>query len=135
MAAKPTKIATFVWQGKDKAGKKKKGEMQSASAALVKAELRKQGILATKVSKKSLSLSLGGGGKVNPMDIALFTRQMATMMKAGVPLLQAFDITAGGIEKESEIQLQDKNEVVTVFADSLRQHPEYLTTCTASSPR
>lgn len=130
MAAKPTKIATFVWQGKDKAGKKKKGEMQSASAALVKAELRKQGILATKVSKKSLSLSLGGGGKVKPMDIALFTRQMATMMKAGVPLLQAFDITAGGIEKESMRVLvgKIKNEVASgsTFADSLRQHPEYF---------
>ena len=130
MAAKPTKIVTFVWQGKDKAGKKTKGEMQSASAALVKAELRKQGILATKVSKKGPSLGLGGGGKIKPMDIALFTRQMATMMRAGVPLLQAFDITAGGIEKESMRDLvgKIKNEVASgsTFADSLRQHPDYF---------
>ncbi|WP_419835893.1 type II secretion system F family protein [Endozoicomonas atrinae] len=130
MAAKPTKIVTFVWQGKDKAGKKTKGEMHSASAALVKAELRKQGILATKVSKKGPSLGLGGGGKIKPMDIALFTRQMATMMRAGVPLLQAFDITAGGIEKESMRDLvgKIKNEVASgsTFADSLRQHPDYF---------
>ncbi|WP_257285999.1 type II secretion system F family protein [Endozoicomonas sp. SESOKO1] len=130
MAAKPTKIVTFVWRGKDKAGKKTKGEMQSSSAALVKAELRKQGILATRVAKKGLSLGLGDGGKVKPMDIALFTRQMATMMKAGVPLLQAFDITSGGIEKEAMRVLvgKIKNEVASgsTFADSLRQHPEYF---------
>ncbi|KEI72819.1 type II secretion system F family protein [Endozoicomonas elysicola] len=130
MAAKPTKLVTFVWQGKDKAGKKTKGEMQSSSIALVKAELRKQGIIATKVAKKGPSLGLGGGGKIKPMDIALFTRQMATMMKAGVPLLQAFDITAGGIEKESMRDLvgKIKNEVASgsTFADSLRKHPDYF---------
>lgn len=130
MAAKPTKTVTFVWRGKDKAGKKTKGEMQSSSAALVKAELRKQGILATRVAKKGLSLGLGDGGKVKPMDIALFTRQMATMMKAGVPLLQAFDITSGGIEKEAMRVLvgKIKNEVASgsTFADSLRQHPDYF---------
>ena len=130
MAAKPTKTATFIWRGKDKAGKKTQGEMQGASAATVKAELRKQGILVSKVSKKGPSLGLGGGGKVKPMDIALFTRQMATMMKAGVPLLQAFDITAGGIEKESMRVLvgKIKNEVASgsTFADSLKQHPDYF---------
>lgn len=130
MAAKPTKLVTFVWQGKDKTGKKTKGEMQSSSIALAKAELRKQGILATKVGKKGPSLGLGGGGKIKPVDIALFTRQMATMMKAGVPLLQAFDITAGGIEKESMRDLvgKIKNEVASgsTFADSLRKHPDYF---------
>ncbi len=130
MAAKPTKIVTFVWQGKDKSGRKTKGEMQSSSIALVKAELRKQGIVATKVGKKPLSLGLGGGGKIKPLDIALFTRQMATMMKAGVPLLNAFDITAEGIEKESMRDLvgKIKNEVAggSTFADSLKKHPDYF---------
>ena len=130
MAAKPTKTVTFVWQGKDKSGRKTKGEMQSSSIALVKAELRKQGIVATKVGKKPPSLGLGGGGKIKPLDIALFTRQMATMMKAGVPLLNAFNITAEGLEKESMRDLvgKIKNEVAggSTFADSLKKHPEYF---------
>lgn len=129
MAAKPTKTATFVWQGKDKAGRKKKGEMQSASVALVKAELRKQGILATKVARKGPSFGLGGG-KIKPLDIALFTRQMATMMKAGVPLLNAFDITSDGVEKEPMRDLIGKirSDVASgsTFADALSQHPEYF---------
>lgn len=130
MAAKPTKLATFVWQGKDKTGRKTRGEMQSTTVALVKAELRKQGITATKVGKKSLSLGLGGGGKIKPLDIALFTRQMATMMKAGVPLLQAFDITSEGIEKASMRDLigKIKNDVAggSTFADALKNHPDYF---------
>lgn len=130
MAAKPTKIVTFVWQGKDKSGRKTKGEIQSSSIALVKAELRKQGILATKVGKKGLSLGLGGGKKIKPLDIAIFTRQLATMMKAGVPLLQAFDITAEGLENDSMRDLvgKIKNEVAggSTFADALRKNPDYF---------
>ena len=90
--------ATFVWEGTDKQGRKSKGEISSSTPAIAKAELRRQGIVATKVKKKGASISLGGGGKVKPADIAIFTRQMATMMRAGVPLVQAFDIVADGIK-------------------------------------
>ena len=130
MAAKQSKTVTFVWQGKDKAGRKTNGEIKSTSVALVKAELRKQGISATKVNKKGLSLSFGGKGKITPLDIALFTRQLATMMKAGVPLLQAFDITAEGVDKQSLRELigKIKAEVASgsTLADSLKKHPEYF---------
>jgi type IV pilus assembly protein PilC len=129
MARKPTKTATFVWEGKDKNGRKAKGEMQGTSIALVKAELRKQGINSAKVKKKGMTLGTKGG-KIKPMDIALFTRQLATMMKAGVPLLQAFDITADGIEKPAMRDLigKVKNDVAggTTLADALRAHPLYF---------
>ena len=80
------------WEGKDKAGKTVRGEMRAGGEAIVNATLRRQGILVIKVKKQKL----GGGGKVTDKDITLFTRQLATMMKAGVPLLQAFDIVGKG---------------------------------------
>ena len=82
----------FAWEGKDKTGKLVRGEMRAGGATLVQATLRRQGILVTKVKKQSM----GRGGKVTEKDITLFTRQLATMMKAGVPLLQAFDIVGKG---------------------------------------
>ena len=128
-APKKAKLATFIWQGKDKRGRKAKGEMQGTNATMVKAELRKQGIIAKKVSKK-LTFGSGGGGKIKAMDIALFTRQLATMLKAGVPLLQAFDITADGIEKPAMRDLigNIKNEVAggVTLADALRKNPQYF---------
>jgi len=107
-----------------------KGELSGQNPSLVKAHLRKQGINPTKVRKKS-SLSLGGAGKkIKPMDIALFTRQMATMMKAGVPLLQSFDIIGEGFDKPNMRKLVDevKQEVAAgnSFAASLRKKPEYF---------
>ena len=129
MAAKQTKTVTFVWRGKDKTGRKAKGEMQSSSAMQVKMELRKQGIMVTRVTKKSFSFDLGGG-QIKPLDIALFTRQMATMMKSGVPLLQAFDITVDGLDKKAMRELvgKVKNEVASgsTFADALRKQPDYF---------
>src|SRR6218665_3718026 len=95
MAEKALKTSMFVWEGTDKKGARIKGEMGGQNPALVKAHLRKQGINPTKVRKKATSI-LGAGKKIKPMDIALFTRQMATMMKAGVPLLSAFDIIGAG---------------------------------------
>jgi len=119
--------AVFVWEGKDKQGRKTKGEISSSTPALAKAELRKQGIVANKVKKKSAGIRLGGGGKVKPADIALFTRQMATMMRAGVPLVQAFDIVAEGVDKPKlrELILSVRNDVAsgTAFASALRRHP------------
>ncbi len=126
---KQNKLVTFTWQGKDKSGRKVKGEMQNTSIALVKAELRKQGIHSAKVRKKAFSFG-NKGGKIKPIDIALFTRQLATMMKAGVPLLQAFDITAEGIDKPAMRELIEKvkNDVAggSTLADSLRSNPLYF---------
>jgi len=120
--------AVFVWEGTDKQGRKSKGEIKSSNQALAKAELRKQGIVATKVKKKTIR-SLGGG-KIKPADIALFTRQMATMMRAGVPLVQAFDIVADGLDKPRVAQLvrEIRQDVAggNSFASSIRRHPLYF---------
>ncbi|OQX36758.1 MAG: type II secretion system protein F [Oceanospirillales bacterium LUC14_002_19_P2] len=129
-APKTPKTSTFVWEGKDKNGRKIKGEVNSTTVALAKAELRKQGINPTKVRKQAVNLGGGGGGKIKPLDIAFFTRQMATMVKAGVPLLNAFDITAEGIDKPAmkNLIMTIKNDVAggSNMADSLRKHPEYF---------
>lgn len=119
--------AVFVWEGKDKQGRKTKGEITSSTPALAKAELRRQGIVANRVTKKRAAIKLGGGGKVKPADIALFTRQMATMMRAGVPLVQAFDIVADGVDKPKLADLirnvrQDVSSGNS-FAASIRRHP------------
>ena len=80
----------FTYEGTDKSGRKTKGEITSTNVNIAKAELRKQGINPTKVTKKGHSLNLSKlGAKVTPGDIALFTRQLATMMKSGVPLVQS----------------------------------------------
>lgn len=129
MAQKAIKTSVFVWEGLDRKGGKVKGELSGTNPALIKAQLRKQGINPQKVRKKGASL-LGAGKKIKPMDIALFTRQMATMMKAGVPLLQAFDIIAEGVEKPAMRKLVEdlKQEVAAgnSFASSLRKHPVYF---------
>ena len=120
------KPATFTYEGIDRKGSRVKGEITGKGPALVRAELRKQGIQAKKVVKKR-EVSLGGKKKIKPMDIALFTRQMATMMKAGVPLVQAFEIVSDGLENPSmrEVVLKLKADVESGnnFAGSLRQHP------------
>jgi type IV pilus assembly protein PilC len=92
VSAGAAKETVFAWEGKDKAGKVVKGELRAGSETIVNVTLRKQGILVTKVKKKSFS----SGKKITDKDITLFTRQLATMMKAGVPLLQSFDIVAKG---------------------------------------
>lgn len=128
-AAKAVKTSTFVWEGKDRKGSVVKGELNGQNPALVKAQLRKQGINPTKVRKKGISL-FGGGKKIKPMDIALFARQMATMMKAGVPLLQSFDIIADGLENPNMRKLVDeiKQHVAAgnSFAAALRTRPQYF---------
>src|SRR5574340_1685982 len=92
VAAAKSKEVTFSWEGKDKAGKTVRGDMRASSETVVSATLRRQGILVGKVRKQRKGL----GGKVTEKDISLFTRQLATMMKAGVPLLQSFDIVGKG---------------------------------------
>ncbi|WP_028240302.1 type II secretion system F family protein [Stutzerimonas azotifigens] len=129
MAQKAIRNSVFTWEGTDRRGSKIKGELSGASPALVKAQLRKQGINPLKVRKKGMSL-LSAGKKIKPMDIALFTRQMATMMKAGVPLLQSFDIIGEGFDNPNMRKLVDdlKQEVAAgnSFATSLRKKPQYF---------
>jgi type IV pilus assembly protein PilC len=129
MAGKAVKASIYAWEGVDRKGTKLSGELSGHNPALVKAQLRKQGINPGKVRKKSASL-FGKGKRIKPMDIALFTRQMATMMRAGVPLLQSFDIIGEGFENPNMRKLVDevKQEVAAgnSFASSLRKKPEYF---------
>lgn len=121
-------LLNFAYEGTDKRGQKTKGEITSKNIALAKAQLRKQGVNVAKIHKKSASL-LGGvkRKKITPMDIAIFTRQLATMMKAGVPLVQSFEIVAEGLDNPSmrEVVLGIKNEVEggSTFANALRKYP------------
>jgi len=92
-SAKDNKMMLFAWEGKDKKGKVLKGQINAPGEAFVKATLRRQGVMVTKIKKQS---GFASKGKVKEKDIALFTRQLATMMKAGVPLLQTFDIVGKG---------------------------------------
>ncbi len=129
MAEKAKKLQAFVWEGKDRKGNKSKGEMASANVALVKAQLRKQGIMPEKVKKKPKPL-FGGSKKITPFDIAMLTRQLATMMKAGVPLVQSFDIVADGLENKGlqDLVMSIRNDISsgTGFAASLRKHPKHF---------
>ena len=118
----------FVYKGKDKKGKATQGEIKGTSLMLVKAQLRKQGVAATSVKKKSKPLF--SSKPVKPSDISAFTRQMATMMKAGVPLVQSFDIVEEGADKESlrELISAIRDDVASglSFGGSLRKHPKYF---------
>lgn len=129
MAEKAPKNSVFKWEGTDRKGAKITGEINGTNPALVKAQLRKQGINPTKVRKKSVSL-FSAGKKIKPLDIAFFTRQMATMMKAGVPLLQSFDIIAEGVPNPNMKKLVDeiKQDVAAgnSFATSLKKRPQYF---------
>ncbi|WP_434571763.1 type II secretion system F family protein [Pseudomonas sp. Z3-8] len=129
MAVKAAKTDVYTWEGKDRKGTKMSGELTGQSPALVKAQLRKQGINPGKVRKKSTSI-FSKGKRIKPLDIALFTRQMATMLKAGVPLLQAFDIIGEGFDTANMRKLVDevKQEVAAgnSFAASLRKCPQYF---------
>jgi type IV pilus assembly protein PilC len=117
---------TFVWEGKDKGGKTVRGEMRAAGENMVQASLRRQGVTVSKVKKQKT----GGGGKVSEKDVALFTRQMATMMKAGVPLLQAFEIVGKGATNPAVARLLNdiKTEVETgsSLAQAFRKYPLYF---------
>ncbi|WP_407312365.1 type II secretion system F family protein [Pseudomonas sp. nanlin1] len=123
------KVHLFAWEGVDRKGTKMNGEMSGHNPALVKAQLRKQGVNPTKVRKKGVQL-FGKGKRIKPMDIAMFTRQMSTMMRAGVPLLQSFDIIAEGADNPNLRKLVDeiKQEVAAgnSFASALRKHPKYF---------
>ena len=125
-AAKGPKEFVFNWEGKDRAGKLVRGEMRATGATVVNATLRRQGVLVQRVKKQSM----GRGGKVTDKDITLFTRQLATMMKAGVPLLQAFDIVGKGAGNPAVGKLLQsvKTEVETgsSLAAAFRKYPLYF---------
>ncbi|MGH8416691.1 MAG: type II secretion system F family protein [Pseudomonas sp.] len=129
MATKAVKVSVYAWEGLDRKGNKVTGQINGHNPALVKAQLRKQGINPTKVKKKSVSI-FGKGKKIKPLDIAFFSRQMATMMKAGVPLLQSFDIISEGTDNPNMRTLVNdiKQEVASghSFATALRQKPQYF---------
>ena len=120
------KEAIFAWEGRDRAGKKVKGELRAGGEAVVNVTLRRQGISVTKIKKKSFRSSK----RISEKDIALFTRQMSTMMKAGVPLLQSFDIIARGHANPSVSKLvQDIRgdvETGTSLNQAFRKFPLYF---------
>jgi len=121
---KKIKEFNFLWEGKDKAGKAVKGEMRAAGTVVVTSTLRRQGIRVTKVTKAK------AGGKITDKDITLFTRQLATMMKSGVPLLQAFDIVGKGHSNRAvgKLLMDIKSEVETgsSLANAFKKHPLYF---------
>src|SRR5574343_1173013 len=123
---KKPSAAIWSWEGKDKTGKMMRGEIRAESETVAKAQLRRQGVNATKITKKRA----GFGKRITERDVALFTRQLATMMKAGVPLLQAFDISAKGHSNAAftKILLDVRSEVETGsnLADAFRKYPVYF---------
>lgn len=131
MAKQPKNIA-FVWEGKNKRGQKVKGELSGPNMAVIKAQLRKQGILPEKVKRAPKPL-VGGGAKskkIKTSDITFFTRQMATMIKAGVPLVQSFEIVSDGIDnpgmRELIMGMRDKVAAGNDFASALKEYPQYF---------
>ncbi len=127
MKKKLNKIYTFNWQGVNSRREKVKGQMDAENINLVRAKLREQGISPKRVRKKS-SFSFKFGNKVVSRDITLFSRQLATMIKAGVPIVQAFSITIEGQTKASMrnllIDLRDQIAAGTPVALALRHHPK-----------
>ena len=123
---KPVKESIFEWEGKDKNGKVVRGEMRAGGEAMVSASMRRQGILVTKVKKRRLS----GGRSIKQKDIAVFTRQLATMMRAGVPLIQSFDIVARGSTNPRMTRMltdiRSDVETGTSLSAAFRKHPLYF---------
>lgn len=116
----------YAWEGKDKSGKTVRGEMRAGGEAIVNVTLRRQGIMVSKVKKKSFR----SGQKITDKDISLFTRQLATMMKAGVPLLQSFDIVGKGHANPSVgklvMDLRGDIETGTSLNQAFRKFPLYF---------
>ena len=133
MAQKPaSKHDTFAWEGTDKRGNRTKGELSGVSPTLVKAELRRQGINPLKVKKKAKPL-FGGGAKkkkITAKDIAVFSRQMATMMSSGVPLVQSFDIVGRGHEnpamQDMLMKIKADIEGGSSLAEALSKFPDHF---------
>jgi type IV pilus assembly protein PilC len=125
-AARNVKEIVFEWEGKDKNGKVVRGEMRAGGEAVVSASLRRQGILVTKMKKRRLS----GGRAIKQKDIAIFTRQLSTMMRSGVPLIQSFDIVGRGSTNPKLTRLlndiRGDVETGTSLSAAFRKHPLYF---------
>ncbi len=124
--SKDAKEAMFEWEGKDRNGKQVRGETRAVGEIQVRAALRRQGVTATRIKKRRMS----SGKAVRPKDLAIFTRQLATMMKAGVPLLQAFDIVGRGNPNPSVTRLlydiRTDVETGTSLNVAFRKYPRYF---------
>lgn len=124
--SKDTKEFVFEWEGKDRGGKVVRGEIRAAGENQVQASLRRQGVLPTKIAKRKM----GAGKPIKPKDIAVFTRQLATMMKAGVPLLQSFDIVGRGHSNPRVTRLlndiRTDVETGTSLSVAFRKFPMYF---------
>ena len=129
-APKPDKALVFTWEGTDRKGNRVKGETRAANIALARADLRRQGITPLKLRKKSGSIFSNRKKKITSKDIAVFSRQLATMMAAGVPMVQAFDIVGRGHNNPAmqEMVLAIKADVEggNSLTSSLRKHPLYF---------
>ena len=123
ISAKKIKDIVFEWEGKDKNGKIVRGEMRAGGEAMVSASLRRQGVMVNKVKKRRMS----GGKSIKQKDIAIFTRQLSTMMRAGVPLIQSFDIVARGSTNPRMTRLltdiRSDVETGTSLSAAFRKHP------------
>src|ERR1700721_2561865 len=120
------KETQFLWEGKDKRGHKGGGKALAGNEQALRADLRRQGVTATRVKTQSRV----GGGKVQPQDIAVFARQLATMMSAGIPMVQAFEIIGNGHEKPSMqklvLDIKSNIEGGSTLHESLAKHPLYF---------
>ena len=119
----------FLWEGTDRNGKKVKGKSLANNEASVRADLRRQGVVPTRIRKQRKSM-FGGGGKITTGDIAIFSRQLATMLAAGIPLVQAFEIVGNGHENAAmqKLILSIKADVEggSALAEALAKHPLYF---------
>ncbi len=130
MATSTARGNTFTWRGTDKTGRSTTGEISATTSSMAKAQLRRRGITPKSVRKKAKPLFGGGGKPIKPADIAIFTRQLATMMKAGVPLVQSFDIVGEGLENK---RMKDMVEAIKTdvasgngLATSLSKNPRFF---------
>jgi type IV pilus assembly protein PilC len=130
MATTKQELEVFLWEGKDKRGKKLKGEKSGRSETLIKAELRQQGILPSRVKKKPKPLFGSTGKRIKPKDIAIFTRQLATMLTSGIPLVQSFSIISQATENPRMQKLikdiQNDVESGSTLSESLAKFPVYF---------
>ena len=119
----------FLWEGTDRNGKRVKGKSTATNEAAVRADLRRQGVVPSKIKKQGKSL-FGGGGRITPADIAIFSRQLATMLSAGIPLVQAIEIVGTGHENAAmqKLLMAIKVEVEggSALAEALAKHPLYF---------
>ena len=128
-SAVATSSVPFIWEGTDRKGQKVKGKSMAANEAAVRADLRRQGVVPSRIRKQKKGL-LSGGGTITPGDIAIFSRQLATMLAAGIPLVQSFEIVGTGHENAAmqKLILSIKGDVEggSALAEALAKHPLYF---------